>query len=68
MPNIGREKLENLLEHYLRTVWRKAELRWDEDNSTEVGIMLDGLEEMIEQAIERHCENRPHIHADGSTH
>lgn len=61
------ERAEDLLRHYLETVWRKAGLAWENDNAREVGAIIDAITEMIDDAVRQHAENEPHLYADGSS-
>lgn len=63
----ARDKLVALLDFYLKTSFTAAGLAWTPENSVEVGIIGARIGQMIDEAIEAHCENRPRIHADGST-
>lgn len=55
------ERVEDLLAHYLRTVWQAAGLKWDSDHYAEVGAIVDGIANMIRYRVEHHEDTR---HAD----
>lgn len=61
-----RERAEDMLVHYLSTVWRKAGLTWDGDNDQEVRSIVDSIVEMVDDDIRTHTENDPHLYPDGS--
>ncbi len=50
---------EDLLDYYLRTVWRAAGLKWERDNATEVAALTEAL---IEAAVERMDEREARRH------
>jgi hypothetical protein len=68
---MSRTQAENLLVHYLRTVWEKAGLRWEGDNDAEVRSIVDALAEVATEAanhsVRQHQENAPHLYPDGSS-
>ncbi len=45
MPK-GRDEAIHLLQHYFRTVWLKAGLKWDGDNNAEIEALVDALMEL----------------------
>jgi hypothetical protein len=63
----NREVAENLLVHYMRTIGKAADVRWDSDNDAEVAAIVDAIAGMVRDEIQEHAENAPHIYADGST-
>lgn len=41
MDQYKKDQLKILLEFYFRTVWEKAGLKWDYDNSSEIETIVD---------------------------
>jgi hypothetical protein len=59
-------RAEELLIHYMRHAWRAAGLDWDPDNSSEMGVLLDAIQDMVRDEIRVHAENAPHHSAGGA--
>lgn len=63
----AKERVERLLCHYLHNAYTAAGLRWDGGNAAEVASIVDGIVELVDDAIREHAENAPHLYADGSS-
>ena len=62
----AREQFVNLLTYYVQTASRTAGVGWSRDNDNEMDRLADLFGRAIDEAIEAHCENRPHFYADGA--
>lgn len=62
----NRERAEQLLGYYMRTVWKAAGLQWDSDHETEMGMLVDLFHGIVVDEIQEHAENTPHLYRDGS--
>lgn len=40
MAESTRQEATHLLQHYFRTVWLKAGLKWDSDNNAEIEVLV----------------------------
>ena len=61
------QRAADLLVHYFRLVANAAGVPWDGDNDVEVSSIVDALVDAMRDEIRDHCDNSPHIYADGST-
>ncbi len=63
----NRDKAEELLRHYMKTVWRTAGLTWTSVHDGEMDQFIGLIQDMVNETVQEHAESAPHIYADGST-
>jgi len=65
------DEAADMLIHYFRMLGGVSRTDWDPDYSAEirnaVDRLMDAARDIAQEEIRAHCENDPHLYADGST-
>ena len=57
MEPTKRLEAKRMMEHYMRTVWESAGLKWDYDNSAEMQIIIDYIVDAAKEEVKKEMKN-----------